>query len=131
MAHNILVVDDSATVRAVIAKVLGLAGIDLGVVYQAANGKEALTAAREHHIDLILTDINMPEMGGMELVAKLQEDPSLAQIPVVVVSTEGSSTRVDTLRELGVRAYLRKPFTPEQVKQTVDEIMGANNATGS
>lgn len=130
MAHNILVVDDSATVRAVIAKVLGLSGIDLGAVYQAPNGKAALALAREHRVDLILTDINMPEMGGMEMVAKLREDPALSHIPVVVVSTEGSATRVEALREMGVRAYLRKPFTPEQIKQTVDEIMGANDATG-
>lgn len=131
MAYNILVVDDSATVRAVISKVLGLAGIDLGTVYQAPNGKAALALAREHRVDLILTDINMPEMGGMEMVAKLRDDPALSRIPVVVVSTEGSATRVETLREMGVRAYLRKPFTPEQIKQTVDEIMGASDATGS
>ncbi len=123
MSLNILVVDDSATVRAVIAKTLKVAAVPVGELFQAANGREALDILAENWVDLVLADINMPVMGGVEMVEKMMADGLLQSIPVVVVSTEGSATRIEQLRSKGVRAYLRKPFTPELLKGVIDDIV--------
>ncbi len=125
MALNILMVDDSETVRAVIAKTLKLADIPINELHQASNGEEALTLLKAHWIDLILCDINMPVMSGVEMIERLQEDEILKTIPIVVVSTEGSATRIEQLKSKGVRAYIRKPFTPEQIRGIVEDIIGA------
>ncbi len=124
MALNVLVVDDSETVRSIIIKTLELAGIPIGDVHQAANGREALAVMRDHWVDLVFSDINMPVMSGLEMLAQMHEDDTLKTIPVVVVSTEGSTTRIESLKKQGMRAYIRKPFTPEQVRSVVKEIMG-------
>ena len=124
MSLNILVVDDSVTVRAVIAKTLEVAGVAVNALYQAANGREALDILAEQWVDLIFSDINMPVMGGVEMIEKMNADETLRAIPVIVVSTEGSATRIEQLKSKGVRAYIRKPFTPEMVRQVVDDITG-------
>ena len=116
MAFNILVVDDSETVRAVLAKTLQLSGIEVGELYKAANGKEALEILKDRWVDLIFSDINMPVMGGVEMIQQMRQDDMLKTIPVIVVSTEGSTTRIEQLKAEGVRAYIRKPFTPELVR---------------
>ncbi|MEN6624721.1 MAG: response regulator [Candidatus Sumerlaeia bacterium] len=125
MAFNFLIVDDSETVRAVIAKTLQVAGLPIHELYQAANGKEALAVLEDNWVDLIFTDINMPVMGGIELIEKLCEDGMLKTIPVVIVSTEGSQTRIEQLKTKGVIAYIRKPFQPELIRKVVDDILGA------
>lgn len=127
MAFNFLVVDDSETVRAVIAKTLQVAGVPVNQLYQAANGKEALSILQDNWVDLIFTDINMPIMGGVELIEKLYEDGMLKTIPVVIVSTEGSLTRIERLKSKGVKAYIRKPFQPELIRKVVDDILGVND----
>lgn len=124
MALNILVVDDSLTIRAVIAKTLKLAEVPINELYEAANGKEALVILGKEWIDLIFSDINMPVMGGVEMIERIKEDNALESIPVIVVSTEGSATRVEELKSKGIRAYIRKPFTPELVRSVVNDIMG-------
>lgn len=124
MALNILVVDDSAVVRAVISKTLKLAGIPVGELYQAGNGKEALEILNDNWVDLVFSDINMPVMGGVEMIEKMSADGLLKTIPVVVVSTEGSATRIEQLKSRGISAYIRKPFTPELVRKVVDDIIG-------
>ena len=124
MAYNILVVDDSVTVRSVIARALDLAGVPLGTLFQAGNGEEGLEVLRREWVDLVLADINMPVMGGVELVRRMMEDEAMKAIPVVIVSTEGSATRIKGLMDSGVKAFLRKPFTPEGLKATIDGIMG-------
>ena len=123
MSYNILIVDDSKTVRSMIAKALGIADLPLDQLHQAENGSQALDLLREHWIDLVLTDINMPEMDGMELVRTMSEDQILQGIPVVVISTEGSQERIDELKQRGIRGYLRKPFTPESIKDLVQSIL--------
>ncbi|MDB5051681.1 MAG: response regulator receiver protein [Fibrobacteres bacterium] len=123
MAYNILVVDDSATVRAVIAKSLNLAGVDLGSLFQAANGAEGLEILRKEWVDLVLADINMPVMGGVAMVEEMKGDESLKGIPVIIVSTEGSVTRLQGLKDKGVSAFLRKPFAPEDLKRAVDSLL--------
>lgn len=128
MSLNILVVDDSATVRAVIKKTLEIAEIPVSELYQAENGKEALDILSESWIDLVFADINMPVMTGIEMVEKMAADGLLKTIPVVIVSTEGSATRIEQLKAKGVSAYIRKPFTPELLRSVVDDIVGVENA---
>lgn len=125
MAINVLVVDDSETVRQVIAKTLHLANLPLNQIFMAANGKEALEVLAENWIDLVFSDINMPVMTGIELIEEMHKDEVMKAIPVIVVSTEGSQTRMEELRAKGVSAYIRKPFTPETLRKTVEEVLGA------
>lgn len=128
MALNILVVDDSATVRAVIIKTLELAEVPVNKLHQAANGKEGLAILADHWIDLVFADINMPVMNGIEMVDKMSEDILLKTIPIVIISTEGSATRIEQLKAKGVSAYIRKPFTPELLRSVVDDIVGVQSA---
>jgi two-component system, chemotaxis family, chemotaxis protein CheY len=124
MAFNVLVVDDSETIRSIIIKTLKIGKVPISELYQAGNGKEALEILNSNWIDLVLADINMPVMNGIEMVNRMYEDGILKTIPVIVVSTEGSSTRIEQLMGKGVSAYVRKPFTPESIKRIVEEIMG-------
>lgn len=124
MAYNILIVDDSAIVRAVIERTLKICGTDIGIVFKAGNGKEALSILGENWIDIVFADINMPEMNGVEMVEKMSCAGLLNTIPVVIVSTERSVTRIAELKEKGVKAYLNKPFTPENIKEVVDCLLG-------
>ncbi len=127
MPYNILVVDDSRVIRAVIKKTLDLAGVEINELHEAQNGKEALDILNEQQVDLVFSDIHMPEMNGMEMIEKMAEDGALREIPVIVISSEGSKERVGELLEKGARAYIRKPFTPELVRDLVQETMEASN----
>ena len=113
MSLNILIVDDSVTIRTVIAKAIGLSNAPVNEIQFASNGQEALNILNKSFVDLVLADINMPVMNGVEMVEKMQSQDALKKIPVVVVSTEGSSTRIEELKAKGVKAFIRKPFTPE------------------
>ena len=124
MSYNILIVDDSKTIRSVIKKTLDIADVPVGDLYEAENGKEALDVMNSNWIDLIFADINMPVMTGIEMIKKMSEDNTLDKTPVIIVSTEGSKTRIDELLELGVKAYLRKPINPEELRNIVKEVMG-------
>jgi len=124
MAFNILIVDDSKTIRSVIRKTLYIAGVPISELYEAANGREGLQVMRDNWVDLCFADINMPEMNGIEMIEKMLEDNLLSKLPVVIVSTEGSKTRIEELFRKGVRAYLRKPITPEIVRNVVKEVLG-------
>jgi len=126
MSINILIVDDSTTVRAVIEKTLRLSGVEIGNILHASNGKEALELLRNNWVDLVLTDINMPVMNGVELINEMSQDELLKTIPIAIVSTEGSQTRVEELKSKGVKAYLRKPFTPEALKKLVIDLLGVS-----
>jgi two-component system chemotaxis response regulator CheY len=124
MALNILIIDDSATTRSVIKKTLNLAGIPLGEIHEAGNGQEGLASLHEQWIDLVFVDINMPVMNGVEFVEKKNEDPALKSIPVVVVSTDNTVARQEQLRAHGVQAFVRKPFTPEELKKIIADVLG-------
>lgn len=127
MAYNILIVDDSAITREVMARTCRLSGIELGEIYQAANGQEALDLLNNKWADIIFADINMPVMDGMELVEQLRKREDWERVPVVIVSTEGSKTRMEELRQMGISGYIRKPFTPEQVSEIMHQVMGEHH----
>ena len=124
MAFNILIVDDSTIVRAVISKALKLAGVPINELFQAGNGEEALEVLENSWVDLVFCDISMPVMDGEELVAAMNENGMMESIPVVIVSSAGSEPRVARLKENGVKDYIQKPFTPERIKEVVDQTMG-------
>ena len=126
MALNILLVDDSITVRAVVKKALQLAEVPYDTIYQASNGLEGLEVLEKNEVDLVISDIVMPEMDGETMVAEMVARGILATTPVVVVSSAGGDHRLQRLKELGVKGFIQKPFTPEQIREIVDQVMGAN-----
>jgi len=124
MAYNILIVDDSTPMRAVIKKVVKASGFNVGQFFEAANGIEALKILNQEWLDLVLTDYNMPDMNGLGLVEEMKKDEELKSVPVVMITTEGSRERVEEFMEKGVMDYIKKPFTPEQIKQKLMQIIG-------
>ncbi len=130
MALQILVVDDSPVTRKMVRRAIGLCGLAVGEVFEAGDGAEALRQLGAHPVDLVLADINMPVMNGMELVERMSADPALARVPVVVVATPMSEQRIERLLDIGARAYLAKPFRPEALRDLVLEILGRGGHHG-
>lgn len=124
MALNFLVVDDATIVREVIAKALRLAKVPVNALHEASNGREALAVLAQHAVDLVFTDIHMPVMGGVELIDRMASNGLLQRVPVVVVSIDGSLTRIEQLKTKGIRAYIRKPFSPETIRSVVQQVTG-------
>jgi two-component system chemotaxis response regulator CheY len=127
MALNVLVVDDSAVMRSMLIRTLRLSGLPLTNVHQAGDGAEALALLAEHDVDLALVDINMPVMNGEQLIQRVRADARLAGVALIVVSTEGSETRIEALKARGA-SFIHKPFTPEQVRTTVLRVLGVADA---
>jgi len=128
MSLRILIVDDSPIIRSVIEKNIKLAEVPLGQCLHAGHGQEALDLMDGQWIDLVFVDINMPVMNGVELVERMKADAVMKTIPVIIASTEGSETRIEALRELGIAGYLRKPFTPEQFKELITTVLERSDA---
>jgi two-component system chemotaxis response regulator CheY len=128
MAHNILIVDDSGTTRALVRRAIALSGLDVGDIHEAEHGQAALELLATHPVDLVLADLHMPQMGGIEMTQRILADEKLHGIPVVIISAEPDANRLEALKQQGVRAWLRKPFTPERVRDVVQEVMGAVHA---
>ena len=116
MAYNILIVDDSKIVRTVIQRAVELSGAEVGTIFQAANGQEALDKLGAEWIDIVFADINMPVMDGVKMVEEMARRGLAQDIPVVIVSSDRSEIRMQQLKEHGVREYLNKPFTPESIR---------------
>ena len=124
MALNILIVDDSALTRKAIKRIIDMLELEIAEIVEAENGREALQKLEETSIDLVLADLNMPEMGGIEMIYHMRGDESTKHIPVVVVSTESSTTRIEGLLADGAKDYLHKPFTPEEFKEVITRVVG-------
>jgi two-component system, chemotaxis family, chemotaxis protein CheY len=118
-----LIVDDSSVMRKIVERSLRQAGIDLAQVLEAGNGAEALGILKDGSVDLILCDINMPVMDGLEFVRSLQSVENAKGVPVVMITTEGSESYVVQALSSGARGYIRKPFTPDQVKEHVIPVL--------
>ncbi len=119
-----LIVDDSSVMRKIVERSLRQAGLALSSVIEAGNGAEALGLLNAHPVDMILSDIHMPVMDGLEFVCRLQTIESLRGVPVVMITTEGSESNVVQALALGAKGYIRKPFTPDQVKECVLPLLG-------
>jgi two-component system chemotaxis response regulator CheY len=126
MSLNILVVDDSSVMRSMIIKTLRLTGLPLGDVFQAGNGRDGLALLDQHWIDLAMVDINMPVMNGEEMIEEVRKNPAIAALPVLVVSTESSETRIAKLQGLGAK-FVHKPFTPEMLRDQITQITGVSH----
>ncbi|MBM4333037.1 MAG: response regulator [Deltaproteobacteria bacterium] len=126
MAYNILIVDDSQTMRRVIRKSVTLAGFDLGECWEAGDGREALTVLKTHAVDLILTDFNMPGMDGMEMLKELQKDEKNRHVPVVLITAQDNARVVPEGSALGIKGYLQKPFQPEAICKILSQVMEKN-----
>jgi len=123
MAQHVLIVDDSATIRQMVRRTLTLAGLNVGEVYEASNGIEALAQLKDHEVAVMLVDINMPTMNGIQLLSRMQQHAQLKNIPIVIVSTEGSKQRIEELHRYGAFGYVRKPFHPEQLRDVLKPIL--------
>ena len=120
---RVLIVDDSSVMRKIVGRSLRQAGLDVLQVLEASNGSEALVLARENPVDLILSDINMPLMDGLEFVRQLRGIESTHETPVVMITTEAGEGHVVEALSLGASGYIRKPFTPEQIKERIMPLL--------
>ena len=127
MSFNVLIVDDSNSMRAVIKKIISISGFRMDQCLEAENGREALNVLSENWVDVIVSDINMPEMNGLELLAELKKDNLLKEIPVIVITTESSEKRMQDAFNLEAKGFIRKPFLPEEVKRILYEVIGVSD----
>lgn len=118
---NILVVDDSAVMRSLIVKTLRMSGVEIEEIFQAANGLEGLELLEKQNIDLLLVDINMPVMDGMEMLDRVRSNPETSDIPVLVISTESNEERISSFYKKEA-AFIHKPFTPEDLFREISLI---------
>ena len=123
MSFNILTVDDSTTTRALIKRALQVADLPVTELLEAPNGAVALEKLKAHEVHLILVDLHMPEMNGIELAHAVLKDPATKDIPVAIISAEPSAKRIAELREAGVKGYLKKPFTPQSLTELVQGLV--------
>ncbi len=128
MAYRVLIVDDSPAMRCFLHRVIEISGFKLAGCFEASNGREALELLGREWVDAILTDVNMPEMGGEELVERLSADEMLRSIPVIVISTDATEKRISRLRSLGARGYITKPFLPEALRSELEASLEATRA---
>ncbi len=121
---KVLIVDDSSVMRKIVERALRQAGLELTEVLEAANGAEGLAQVQTGGLDMIFSDINMPVMDGLEFLKSLAGEAAAKGVPVIMITTEGSEARVVEALSAGAKGYLRKPFTPEQVKERVAPLLG-------
>jgi two-component system, chemotaxis family, chemotaxis protein CheY len=114
---NILIVDDSAAIRKILQRVLGQANVPISQVFEAGDGVEALEVLKSQSIGLVLSDINMPNMDGLQLLSQVRAVDQWKNVPFVMITTEGSHSKVLEAVQLGASGYVRKPFTPDQIKE--------------
>lgn len=119
---DVLIVDDSAAIRKILQRVLRQAEIPLGTIYEASDGVEALETLKKQTVGLILSAINMPNMDGMEFLTKVRAEQAWQNLPIVMVSGEGTHANVLEAVERGASGYLRKPFTAEQIKKKLSGL---------
>ncbi len=123
MAIDVLIVDDSAAIRKILHRVLVQADVPLGRVIEAGDGLEALEALKTQKVGLILSDINMPNMDGLQFLSAVKANDAVKNVPVIMVTTEGGSSKVMEAVNLGAIGYVRKPFTAEQIKEKLAGII--------
>lgn len=123
MDAEVLVVDDSAAIRKILQRVLRQTGMAIGTIFEAGDGQEALEVMKTHRLNLVLSDINMPKMDGLQLLAAIKAQPDWHNLPVVMITTEGGEAKVGEAVRLGAAGYVRKPFTADQIKEKLAGIL--------
>jgi len=126
MALNILIVDDSAVMRAMITKTLRISGLPLGELHEAGNGQQGLEVISKNWIDLVLADINMPEMNGIEMIEHIRQNADIAHIPVLIISSSSGQALSDAVAKLGA-GFIHKPFSPEQLRNYIIQLTGVSD----
>jgi two-component system chemotaxis response regulator CheY len=114
---DVLIVDDSAAIRKILQRVLRQTDLPIGQVFEAGDGQEAIEKLNEQKVGLILSDINMPRMDGLQFLASIRDMESVKKVPILMITTEGSQGKVMEAVQLGATGYVRKPFTAEQIKE--------------
>ncbi len=122
--HNFLIVDDSSTTRAFIRRAIGFSGIKAASIHEAADGKQGLELLSREPVDLVLADLQMPEMDGEEMSRRIFSDPTKRNIAVIVISADPNEKRIQSLLEAGAKGYLAKPFTPESFRNVLNKAIG-------
>jgi len=123
VALDILIVDDSAAIRKILQRVLGQAEIPVGSVFEAGDGVAALEIMKKQKVGLVLSDINMPNMDGLELLGRIKAEQEWRKVPVIMITTEGAAAKVQEAVALGATGYVRKPFTAEQIKEKLAGLL--------
>ncbi|GAB4371457.1 MAG: response regulator [Bryobacter sp.] len=123
MAMDVLIVDDSAAIRKILQRVLRQTEMPIGNIHEAGDGVEALDMLSKNKVGLVLSDINMPNMDGLEFLSKLKADAEHKDVPVIMITTEGNQNKVMEAVNLGAAGYVRKPFTTEQIKEKLTGIV--------
>jgi two-component system, chemotaxis family, chemotaxis protein CheY len=131
MSYSVLVVDDSPIIRSAVKRALEIAGVRVGALHEAADGRAALSILSTERVDIVFADLNMPGMGGADMVSQMARDGLLARVAVVVVSSDRSQARIDELKRQGVRGYIRKPFRPENFRDVVRELLTEGGSHGA
>jgi two-component system chemotaxis response regulator CheY len=123
MALDVLIVDDSAAIRKILMRVLAQTDLSIGDVFEAGDGVEALKMLEAKKVGLVLSDINMPNMDGIQFLTSVRSRPEWSSIPVIMITTEGSQAKVLEAVQLGAQGYVRKPFTAEQIKEKITSCL--------
>lgn len=123
MAVNILVVDDSAVMRSMIKKTIISSGVEVGEIFEAANGKEGLEVLDQNWFDILFIDVNMPVMDGMEMLDRVRKKSDTSDIPILIVSTESNHERIEIIQKKNA-GFVHKPFTPEVLRERILEALG-------
>ena len=123
MAKSLMIVDDSATMRKIIMRTIRMSGLEFDRTEEAGDGVEALKKIDSAPVDIMLCDINMPEMDGVELVQKVRKIKSCANTKIIMVSTESSQELMDSVMADGANGFINKPFTPEKFQEKFSPFM--------
>ncbi len=123
MAKSLMIVDDSATMRKIIMRTVRMSGLEFDRTEEAGNGVEALEKLNAAPVDIMLCDINMPEMSGTEVVRKVRELSSCSETKIIMVSTESSQDVMDSVMADGANGFIAKPFTPEKFQEKLSPYM--------
>ncbi len=123
MGKKVLIIDDSNTMRKIVTRSLRQAGLDFETILEAGDGQAALDVLAGETVDIILSDINMPVMDGIEFLRQKQADPKIKDIPVVMITTEAGADILDEAKSLGAAGSIKKPFTPDQIQETLGSLL--------
>jgi two-component system chemotaxis response regulator CheY len=123
MGLNVLIVDDSVAIRMILGRALRRTTLSLDRIFEAGDGCAAIEILKKETINVILSDINMPNMDGMQLLVELKANEQWAQVPVLMISTESSQTKVMEALRLGAKGFIRKPFEPDQIHDKLTSFL--------